>query len=70
MQLLGATSPRKRKNPLLDNGDVHFFLQKHLLFWLEALALLGKISKGLSALMSLENLVKVSNIPNIKSYFN
>ena len=55
---------------LLDNGNVHLFLLKHLLFWLEALSLLRKISEGISALISLENLVEVSNIPSMEKYFN
>ena len=61
---------QESKNPLLDNGDVHLFLRKHLLFWLEALSLLGKISEGIIALISLENLVKVSNIPKMEKYLN
>lgn len=61
---------QESKNPLLDNGDVHLFLRKHFLFWLEALSLIKKISEGIIALISLENLVKVTNIPNIEYYFN
>ena len=60
---------QESKNPLPDNGDVHVFLRKYLLFWLEALSLLGNISEGISALISLENLVKVNNIPNIEKVF-
>ena len=58
------------KSPLLDDGEVHLFLRKHLLFWLEALSLLRKISEGITALICLENLVKVSNIPKIEKYPN
>lgn len=47
---------------LSDTGQVHLFLRRHLLFWLEALSLLRKINEGVLALKSLENLVKVSNI--------
>lgn len=61
---------QESKNPILDNGDVHLFLRKHLLSWLEALSLLRKISEGVIALISLENLVKVSNIPNMTKYSN
>ena len=61
---------QESKNLLLDNGDVHLSLQKHLLFWLEALSLLRKISEGSIALRSLENLVKVSNIPNMENCWN
>ncbi|KAK2782125.1 hypothetical protein FQN52_001059 [Onygenales sp. PD_12] len=31
---------------LYDGGNVHIFLQNHLLHWLEALSILGEISKG------------------------
>ena len=61
---------QESKSPLLDNGDVHLFLRKHLLFWLEALSLLKKISEGIIALISLENLVKVNNSPNMEKNFN
>lgn len=55
----------QQSNTLLpDTGHVHLFLRRHLLFWLEALSLLKKISEGVLALTSLENLVKVSNILN------
>ena len=53
---------QESKKPLPDNGDVHRFLRKHLLCWLEALSLLGKISEGINALISLEISVKVNNI--------
>ena len=54
---------QESKSPLLDNGDVHLFLRKCLLFWLEALSLLKRINEGIIALISLGNLVKVSNSP-------
>jgi hypothetical protein len=45
---------------LHDNGKVHQFLQVHLLHWLEALALIGKTSEGILAIISLEALIPVS----------
>ena len=53
---------QESKGLLLDNGEVHLFLRKNLLFWLEALSLLRKVNEGVIALISLENLVKVSGI--------
>ena len=53
---------QESKTLLRDNGTVHLFLQKHLLFWLEALSLLRRTSEGVDALISLENLVKVNSI--------
>ena len=61
---------QESKSPLLDNGEVHVFLRKNLLFWLEALSLLKKTSEGIIALISLENLVKVNNSPNMEKSFN
>jgi hypothetical protein len=49
---------------LSDNDHVHVFLCKHLLHWIEALGLIGKISEGVRAINLLESMVKVS-IPNI-----
>ena len=57
---------QQSKLPLLDNGNVHLFLQEHLLFWLEALSILKKFSEGVLALISLENLATVSTTPNLK----
>ena len=45
-------------------------LRRNFLFWLEALSSLKKISEGINALVSLENLVKVINTPNTKNYSN
>ncbi len=60
---------QESKNLLLDNGKVHLFLRRHLLCWLEALSLLGKISEGINALISLEILVKVNNIQKHRKVF-
>ncbi|KIM99276.1 hypothetical protein OIDMADRAFT_201896 [Oidiodendron maius Zn] len=43
---------------LRDNGQVHQFLQEHLLHWLEALAWMGKVSEGIYAVASLDSLSK------------
>ena len=56
-------------NPLINNGDVHSFLRRHLLCWLEALSLLRKTSEGISALRSLESLVKVNNVRKHRKVF-
>ncbi len=53
----------QRSEPqLLDNGQVHGFLQKHLLHWLEALSLIRKTSEGVLLIILLEGLVKVSGL--------
>ena len=45
---------------LSDNAQVYQFLQKHFLHWLEALALMGKISDGAIMLSALEAILTVS----------
>ena len=60
---------QESKKQLPDNGDVHRFLRKHLLCWLETLSWLGKISEGINALISLEIFVKVNNIHKHRKVF-
>ena len=45
-----------------DNYYVHAFLQEHLLYWLEALSLMGKTSDGVLTLSSLESYISVSRL--------
>jgi hypothetical protein len=45
---------------LHDNDQVHQFLQRHLLHWLEALGWMQKVSEGIYAIASLESIVAVS----------
>jgi NACHT domain len=45
---------------LYDDDQVHRFLRKHLLHWLEALSLIGKMSEGVLAIISLESYIPVS----------
>lgn len=45
---------------LHDDGKIHVFLLEHLLHWLEALSLMGKISKGLHMITRLEAMLNVS----------
>ena len=44
-----------------DQDAVHVFLQQHFLHWLEALSLMGKISKGIGLIDTLQSLVAVSS---------
>ncbi|KAF1971159.1 hypothetical protein BU23DRAFT_590769 [Bimuria novae-zelandiae CBS 107.79] len=53
---------------LRDNGQVHRFLQEHLLHWLEALGWMGKVSEGVHAIASLESLVSVPLIHDAKRF--
>jgi hypothetical protein len=57
---------RERKAVISDNGCVHAFLKTHLLYWLEALGLLGKASEGVLAIASLESMVLVSGLSILK----
>ena len=47
---------------LYDDDQVHQFLREHLLHWLEALSLMGKISEGVVAITALESIVMVSEL--------
>jgi hypothetical protein len=56
---------------LIDDCKVHKFLQKHLLHWLEALSIMGKISKGIAMIKTLLTLVEVeSPVSKAKSLFH
>ena len=48
---------------LRDNNQVHHFLQEHLLHWLEALGWMQKVSEGIYAIVSLESVTTVSQLP-------
>lgn len=45
---------------LCDNGQIHTFLQKHFLHWLEALSLIKKMSEGVLMVKVLQSMVSVS----------
>ena len=47
---------------ILDNREVHIFLQKHFLHWLEALSLTRDVSSAVVMVQSLEHLLTVSDI--------
>ncbi|KAF1814946.1 WD40 repeat-like protein [Eremomyces bilateralis CBS 781.70] len=55
---------------LRDNGQVHLFLQEHLLHWLEALGWMGKVSEGIHALAALESLVSSNGCPDLWSFIH
>jgi hypothetical protein len=46
---------------LCDNDEVHTFLKKHCLHWIEALGWMGKVSEGIHAISSLELITQVSH---------
>jgi hypothetical protein len=54
---------QKSGTRLSDYDQVHQFLQKHLLHWLEALSWMRKISEGIYRITSLESLALVSQLP-------
>jgi hypothetical protein len=53
------TAPDQAEPVLLDDGEVHRFLEQHLLHWIESLSLLGRISDGISMIRKLLGLVRV-----------
>jgi hypothetical protein len=46
-----------------DNDEVHVFLQKHFLHWLEALSLMNRIVEVIGYVGVLQSLTSVSNPP-------
>ena len=47
---------QKSGDQVYDEGDVHKFLQTHLLHWFEALSWMGKVSEGILAIIDLESI--------------
>lgn len=52
---------RQVKLGLHDHGQIHVFLLKHVLHWLEALSLMGKISEGVLMITRLDAMLEVSS---------
>jgi NACHT domain len=48
------------RSDLTDGGKIHFFLQKHFLYWLEALSLMKSMSSSVETISTLLTLLKVS----------
>ncbi|KAH8585299.1 quinon protein alcohol dehydrogenase-like superfamily [Bisporella sp. PMI_857] len=59
---------RKSGARLCDDDQVHQFLQKHLLHWLEALGWMRKISEGIYAIASLESVAAVCDCPRLSEF--
>lgn len=53
------------KTQILDGGQVHEFLCKHFLHWLEALSLLGCVHDAAVYIKTLQTLLPVCNIPEV-----
>ena len=51
---------QRSSSPVHDDEEAHWFLQAHLLHWLEALGWIGKALEGIQAILSLEAHVPVS----------
>lgn len=50
----------RSKSHVRDGDRVHLFLKRHFLHWLEALGLMGKISKGIAIIGTIHSLLAVS----------
>ncbi|KAF3031956.1 hypothetical protein E8E12_002491 [Didymella heteroderae] len=53
---------------LCDGDQVHVFLKKHFLHWLEALGWLGKLSEGIHAISLLESVVSDKDFPQLHAF--
>ncbi|EPS45511.1 hypothetical protein H072_513 [Dactylellina haptotyla CBS 200.50] len=54
-------------SPISDNGQVHNFLQKYLLRWLEAMSLLDEIGKMIGTVASLNSMLHAGNSKHISA---
>ena len=52
-----ADCTQQDRDILLGGGKVHKFLMTHLLHWLEALSLIGKVSESVRMLTNLESMI-------------
>jgi hypothetical protein len=52
---------KERGDRIRDEDEVHLFLKKHFLHWLEALSLMGNISQSIVLIDTLQSLVPVSS---------
>jgi len=48
------------KKALKHQNDVHMFLRKHLLHWLEAMSLLGRMTEVIATITTLQSILRVS----------
>ncbi|KAF2402851.1 hypothetical protein EJ06DRAFT_536387 [Trichodelitschia bisporula] len=58
----------KSGSQLNDDGEVHQFLKKHLLNWLEALGWMQKVSEGFHAIVSLESMISAQRCPRLSEF--
>ncbi|KAI1353157.1 vegetative incompatibility protein HET-E-1 [Xylaria sp. FL0043] len=58
------------KDCVVDGGHVHVFLQRHYLHWLEVLALIGQISRGLENIQMLAPLVESGSCIQASRFVN
>ncbi|OCK72991.1 HET-domain-containing protein, partial [Lepidopterella palustris CBS 459.81] len=59
---------QKSGSQLCDNDQVHQFLRKHLLHWLEALGWMQKVSEGIHAIASLESITAAQECPKLSKF--
>jgi len=50
---------RQSRERIRDGDQVHMFLKRHFLRWLEALSLMGKMSEAVTRIRILQRLVEI-----------
>ncbi|KAI0112494.1 WD40-repeat-containing domain protein, partial [Nemania sp. FL0031] len=55
---------------IVDDDEVHHFLQRHFLHWLEALSLIGRVSECLQSIGLLQSLLQSKNCDQVSSFIN
>ncbi|KAI0406715.1 hypothetical protein F4802DRAFT_91989 [Xylaria palmicola] len=55
---------------IIDNGQVHYFLQQHFLHWLEVLSLMGRASESLQNIGILQSLLQSEGNSQVVHFIN
>ncbi|KAI9785620.1 MAG: hypothetical protein M1816_000367 [Peltula sp. TS41687] len=58
------------RSSIRDQGQVHRFLQKHFLHWLEALSLIGKTSEVIAFITTLQTLVAAGESTRVSAFLS
>ncbi|KAF1808535.1 WD40 repeat-like protein [Eremomyces bilateralis CBS 781.70] len=61
---------QKSNTQLQDNDQVHEFLQVHLLYWLEALSWMRRVSEGIHAVTLLETFALAYDCPRLSEFIH
>ncbi|KAI0804240.1 hypothetical protein GGR55DRAFT_659124 [Xylaria sp. FL0064] len=61
---------QQARSCLLDDDQVHYFLQQHFLHWLEALSLMGRVLESLPNIRILQSLLQSESSSQVSHFIN